>query len=139
MFMKNSQKNRDMDDELRKIFLNAGIREAPEGFSGRLMNLIAAESEKPVKTDSPVISRGIWYSIALLATLSLLLAGFFGKNTSGSSGFITGFINNVLQKLPVVRIPLHDFPLWPVFLSFISLIVYLSEDYLIRQFIRRKH
>ena len=128
-----------MDDELRKIFLNAGIREAPEGFSGKLMNLIAAESEKPVKTDSPVISRGIWYSIALLATLSLLLAGFFGKNTSGSSGFITGFINNVLQNLPVVRIPLPDFPLWPVFLSFVSLIVYLSEDYLIRQFIRRKH
>jgi len=127
-----------MDNELRKIFLDAGIRKAPEGFSGRLMNLIAAESEKPVKADSPVINRGIWYLVALLATLSLLLAGFSGKNTSGSSGFITDFINNVLQNLPVVRIPLPDFPFWPVLLSFISLIGYLSEDYLIRQFIKRK-
>jgi len=127
-----------MDNELRKIFLDAGIREAPEGFSGRLMNLIADESEKPVKADSPVINRGIWYSIALMATLSLLLAGFSGKNTSGSSSFITDFINNVLQNLPVVRIPLPDFSFWPVLLSFISLIGYLSEDYLIRQFIKRK-
>lgn len=127
-----------MDDELKKIFLDVGMREAPEGFSGRLMNLIAAESEKPVKADSPVISRGVWYLIALLTILSLFLAVFLGKNTSGSSVFITDFINTFQQYLPVVRISLPEFSLWPVLLCFVSLIGYLSEDYLIRQFIKRK-
>lgn len=128
-----------MDVELRKIFLDAGMQEAPEGFSWRLMNRIAAETKKPAKTHSPLISCSIWYLTALMVTLSLLLVGFFGKNISPSSGFITDSLNNFLQNLLVVSIPRPDFPVWPVLLSFISLIGYLAEDYLIRQFLKRRH
>jgi len=136
--MKNKIQNRHMDEELHRIFLQAGRREAPEGLSQRIMNRVNAETEKPASTETPLIGRKVWIAIALFAVLGLVLTGFLGDRTFTMNDVVPAFIKDYAQKLRSFTIPLPEFPVWPVFLSMVALLGYCFEDFLIRRYLRKK-
>jgi hypothetical protein len=96
----------ERDPNISRLIREGGIERAPQGFTGRVMDLIVSAPEK--KTYQPLIGKGGQIFILLLAITVVVIATVFAE-PGGKFIQPGGVIENLQFKVPELHLNLDFF------------------------------
>lgn len=100
--------DKKQDAFYRKILRDSAMEQAPEGFTGSVMDRIRAA--KDVTRPAPLIGRRAWLGIAVAAIVLVVLG--MRIPTGESAGL--AFLDSLADRAAALRLPAIDFPEVPV-------------------------
>lgn len=93
----------ERDPQLSKLIREDGIVPAPEGFTGRVMNMIATEPEK--KIYKPLIGKG-GRIVMILFVIALIVISVIYSEPGGRILENSGFLSSLEWQMPKLNLNL---------------------------------
>lgn len=103
-------KENNIDNISRNLLKAANITNAPEGFTTNIMSKIEAQNNVELTVYKPLISKLVWFLIALIALFTTIIALLFNETTGTSvikesiPNFNYSFIESINFSLPSIQL-----------------------------------